>query len=126
MGGDLRVERTDSRASGRQRGPQGLISRGRGTVEVGDIQWLQELIQRRLAAQRATLGHAEKQLCSRDAEHPQTSGLVPPRCRQHLGGPVLDRMDAEVALKQLRFASFAVIKLREDLHLQECGHAGRT
>ena len=27
---------------------------------------------------------------------------------------------------QLRFASFAVINLREDLHLQECAHAGRT
>src|SRR5690606_26586150 len=31
-----------------------------------------------------------------------------------------------VALMQLRFASFAVINLREDLHLQECAHAGRT
>ncbi|MGL4808103.1 MAG: hypothetical protein ACRC4O_05085, partial [Giesbergeria sp.] len=27
---------------------------------------------------------------------------------------------------QLRFASFAVINSREDLHLQECAHAGRT
>ena len=27
---------------------------------------------------------------------------------------------------QLRFASFAVINLREDLHLRECAHAGRT
>jgi hypothetical protein len=27
---------------------------------------------------------------------------------------------------QLRFTSFAVINLREDLHLQECAHAGRT
>lgn len=27
---------------------------------------------------------------------------------------------------QLRFASFAVINLREDLHLQECARAGRT
>ncbi len=27
---------------------------------------------------------------------------------------------------QLRFASFAVVSLREDLHLQECAHAGRT
>jgi hypothetical protein len=27
---------------------------------------------------------------------------------------------------QLRFASFAVINLREDLHLQECAPAGRT
>ncbi|MEN9760848.1 MAG: hypothetical protein RI906_674 [Pseudomonadota bacterium] len=31
-----------------------------------------------------------------------------------------------VALMQLRFASFAVINLREDFHLQECAHAGRT
>ena len=31
-----------------------------------------------------------------------------------------------VALLQLRFASFAVINSREDLHLQECAHAGRT
>ena len=31
-----------------------------------------------------------------------------------------------VALMQLRFASFAVINSREDLHLQECAHAGRT
>jgi hypothetical protein len=27
---------------------------------------------------------------------------------------------------QLRFTSFAVINLREDLHLQECARAGRT
>jgi hypothetical protein len=27
---------------------------------------------------------------------------------------------------QLRFASFAVINLRWDLHPQECAHAGRT
>ena len=27
---------------------------------------------------------------------------------------------------QLRFASFAVINLRRDLHPQECAHAGRT
>lgn len=27
---------------------------------------------------------------------------------------------------QLRFASFAVINLREDLHLRERAHAGRT
>jgi hypothetical protein len=31
-----------------------------------------------------------------------------------------------VALMQLRFASFAVINLREDLHLQECARAGHT
>jgi hypothetical protein len=31
-----------------------------------------------------------------------------------------------VALTQLRFASFAVINSREDLHLQECARAGRT
>ena len=31
-----------------------------------------------------------------------------------------------VALPQLRFASFAVASLREDLHLQECARAGRT
>ena len=31
-----------------------------------------------------------------------------------------------VALMQLRFASFAVTGSREDLHLQECAHAGRT
>lgn len=31
-----------------------------------------------------------------------------------------------VALTQLRFASFAVINLRRDLHPQECAHAGRT
>ena len=31
-----------------------------------------------------------------------------------------------VALMQLRFASFAVINLRRDLHPQECAHAGRT
>lgn len=31
-----------------------------------------------------------------------------------------------VALMQLRFTSFAVINLREDFHLQECAHAGRT
>ena len=27
---------------------------------------------------------------------------------------------------QLRFTSFAVINSREDFHLQECAHAGRT
>jgi hypothetical protein len=27
---------------------------------------------------------------------------------------------------QLRFASFAVINLREDFHLKECARAGRT
>lgn len=31
-----------------------------------------------------------------------------------------------VALPQLRFASLAVVSLREDLHLQDCAHAGRT
>ncbi|MEY4564943.1 MAG: hypothetical protein RLZZ618_4220, partial [Pseudomonadota bacterium] len=31
-----------------------------------------------------------------------------------------------VTLMQLRFASLAVINLREDLHLQECARAGRT
>ena len=31
-----------------------------------------------------------------------------------------------VALMQWRFASFAVINLREDFHLQDCAHAGRT
>ncbi|SDJ43645.1 hypothetical protein SAMN04487867_1451, partial [Vreelandella titanicae] len=31
-----------------------------------------------------------------------------------------------VTLPQLRFASFAVASLREDLHLQECARAGRT
>ena len=31
-----------------------------------------------------------------------------------------------VALRQLRFASFAVINLRRDFHPQECAHAGRT
>jgi hypothetical protein len=31
-----------------------------------------------------------------------------------------------VTLTQLRFASFAVINSREDLHLQECARAGRT
>ena len=31
-----------------------------------------------------------------------------------------------VALMQLRFASFAVINLRRDLHPQECARAGRT
>ena len=31
-----------------------------------------------------------------------------------------------VALAQLRFASFAVVSLREDLHLQDRAHAGRT
>ena len=31
-----------------------------------------------------------------------------------------------VSLVQLRFASFAVINLRRDLHPQECAHAGRT
>ena len=31
-----------------------------------------------------------------------------------------------VTLVQLRFASLAVINLREDLHLQECARAGRT
>ena len=31
-----------------------------------------------------------------------------------------------VALMQLRFTSLAVISSREDLHLQECAHAGRT
>jgi hypothetical protein len=33
---------------------------------------------------------------------------------------------ATPTLVQLRFASFAVINLREDLHLQECARAGRT
>ena len=31
-----------------------------------------------------------------------------------------------VTLPQLCFTSFAVVSLREDLHLQECAHAGRT
>gem|GEM_PF-3314442 len=31
-----------------------------------------------------------------------------------------------VTLSQLRFTSFAVVSLREDLHLRECAHAGRT
>ena len=31
-----------------------------------------------------------------------------------------------VTLMQLRFASFAVVNLREDFHLQDCAHAGRT
>jgi hypothetical protein len=31
-----------------------------------------------------------------------------------------------VALPQLRFASLVVINSREDFHLQECAHAGRT
>ncbi|MEX3526247.1 MAG: hypothetical protein VB143_01740, partial [Burkholderia sp.] len=31
-----------------------------------------------------------------------------------------------VTLMQWRFASFPVINSREDLHLQECAHAGRT
>ena len=31
-----------------------------------------------------------------------------------------------VTLTQLRFASFAVVNLREDLHLQDRAHAGRT
>jgi hypothetical protein len=31
-----------------------------------------------------------------------------------------------VALSQLRFTSFAVVSLREDFHLQDCAHAGRT
>ncbi len=31
-----------------------------------------------------------------------------------------------VALAQLRFTSLAVASSREDLHLQECAHAGRT
>jgi hypothetical protein len=31
-----------------------------------------------------------------------------------------------VALPQLRFTSLAVVSLREDLHLRERAHAGRT
>src|ERR1035437_688592 len=31
-----------------------------------------------------------------------------------------------VTLPQLRFTSFAVVSSREDLHLRECAHAGRT
>ncbi len=31
-----------------------------------------------------------------------------------------------VALMQLRFTSFAVVSLRQDFHLQDCAHAGRT
>ncbi|MEA3125299.1 MAG: hypothetical protein QOD67_2318 [Caballeronia sp.] len=31
-----------------------------------------------------------------------------------------------VTLTQLRFASFAVVNSREDSHLQDCAHAGRT
>src|SRR5438445_625031 len=31
-----------------------------------------------------------------------------------------------VALMQLRFTSLTVVSSREDLHLQECAHAGRT
>ncbi|CAH2811270.1 MAG: hypothetical protein CBCREVIR_2867, partial [Candidatus Burkholderia crenata] len=31
-----------------------------------------------------------------------------------------------VTLTQLRFTSFAVVNSREDLHLQDCAHAGRT
>ena len=37
-----------------------------------------------------------------------------------------DLPDPGGTLMQLRFASFAVIKLRRDLHPQECAHAGRT
>jgi hypothetical protein len=31
-----------------------------------------------------------------------------------------------VTLAQLRFTSFAVVNSREDFHLQDCAHAGRT
>ena len=31
-----------------------------------------------------------------------------------------------VTLTQLRFTSFAVVNSREDLHIQDCAHAGRT
>ena len=31
-----------------------------------------------------------------------------------------------VTFPQLRFTSFAVVSLREGLHLRECAHAGRT
>ena len=31
-----------------------------------------------------------------------------------------------VTLMQLRFTSLTVVSLQEDLHLQECAHAGRT
>jgi hypothetical protein len=31
-----------------------------------------------------------------------------------------------VSLMQLRFVSFAVVNSREDFHLQDCAHAGRT
>jgi hypothetical protein len=33
---------------------------------------------------------------------------------------------SSVALVQLRFTSFAVVRLREDFHLQDRAHAGRT
>ena len=36
------------------------------------------------------------------------------------------RAQVAITLMQLRFASFAVINLREDFHLQECARAGRT
>ena len=47
----------------------------------------------------------------------QARGRLPPAIR-------LSRSFA--TLMQLRFASFAVINLRRDLHPQECAHAGST
>ena len=41
---------------------------------------------------------------------------------QQLGG----LLDVEPTLMQLRFASFAVINLRRDLHPRECAHSERT
>ena len=43
-----------------------------------------------------------------------------------LAGSLHASSPRSVALPQLRFTSFAMVSLREDLHLQECAHAGRT
>ncbi|MFN8960417.1 MAG: hypothetical protein ACK5YV_02475, partial [Betaproteobacteria bacterium] len=43
-----------------------------------------------------------------------------------LAGSLHASSPRSVTLPQLRFTSLTVVSLREDLHLQECAHAGRT
>ncbi|MGA9395557.1 MAG: hypothetical protein WBV56_09465, partial [Azonexus sp.] len=48
---------------------------------------------------------------------PPTTGIACHAKRHRFRGPTLS---------QLRFTSFVVINLRQDLHPQECARAGRT
>jgi hypothetical protein len=48
---------------------------------------------------------------------------------QHVRPPrplAMDLAQVSATLSQLRFTSLTVVSLREDLHLQDCAHAGRT